>query len=156
VPNPHPVTYPIRGCNPFPSSLALLLIVFWTVPCSLPAADRSPAKPLKPGADYRHIHRQAANDLFANRPDAAARWCQNFLQANPTDAEAWFLLTAALAQLNQPDRAREAFDQALQAGLPLGRFQAGPRSAFLALAQYGSKTGFPLPLSLSMAPCSGI
>lgn len=88
----------------------------------------------------RRMFEQHPADLFYKRrgqrqllaiiegdPAQAVIWCRQRLKADPDDAESWFMLAIARAQLEEIDAAIEAVHAALKAGLPFGRFLAGPR-----------------------------
>ncbi len=66
--------------------------------------------------------------ILRGNAEQAEQWCRERLAADPHDAESWFMLTAARAQLGRLDEAVEAMHTALAEGLPFERFLAGPRS----------------------------
>ncbi len=65
--------------------------------------------------------------ILDGQPERAAELCRARLQAQPGDAESLFVLTVALTQMGQLEPAMETVTRALDAGLPFGRFLAGPR-----------------------------
>jgi alkaline phosphatase D len=65
--------------------------------------------------------------ILEGQPEKAAGLCRARLQNDPGDAESLFVLTVALTQMGQLEPAMETLTRALDAGLPFGRFLAGPR-----------------------------
>ena len=85
----------------------------------------------------RQPKRRGQRQLLAvldGRPEEAARMCRRRLADDPEDAESLFVLTVALTRLGDLDAALLALRQALDAGLPFGRFVAGPRDLLGPLA----------------------
>jgi alkaline phosphatase D len=65
--------------------------------------------------------------ILDGQPEKAAELCRARLRSDPRDAESLFVLTVAQARMGQLDSAMETVARALDAGLPFGRFLAGPR-----------------------------
>ncbi len=65
--------------------------------------------------------------ILDGQPEDAPRWGAERLQHDPLDLEAMFTRTAAYCQLAQVDRAFASMREAVEAGLPVERFLAGPR-----------------------------
>lgn len=65
--------------------------------------------------------------ILRGRPEQAEAWARGRLAADPDDAESWFMIAVACATMNREDDAVAAMHAALAAGLPFGRFVAGPR-----------------------------
>ncbi len=77
--------------------------------------------------DYRTVHTAGLNYMAAWKYAEAAAAFQAVLERSPRDAEALFGLAAAAAHLGDTKKAMAAATQALDAGLPIERFAAGPR-----------------------------
>lgn len=73
--------------------------------------------------------------ILDGQTETAAELCRARLAEDPDDAESLFVLTVALTQLGQLDRALEAARRAVDAGLPFGRFLAGPRELLAPLTE---------------------
>jgi alkaline phosphatase D len=61
------------------------------------------------------------------KPELAAQWCKEYLEKDPQQLEALFALAIAQAQLGNIDEAFATMQTAVDGGLPLERFIAGPR-----------------------------
>lgn len=66
-------------------------------------------------------------DIVAGKPEEAIRDLENYLQDHPGNLEVFFNLAVAYAREGKPDQAMAMTDKALESGLPLERFLAGPR-----------------------------
>jgi len=77
--------------------------------------------------DYRNVHTTGLNHLVAGRYKEAAAAFGAVLERSPKDAEALFGLAAATAHTGDVRKGMATVTQALDAGLPLERFVAGPR-----------------------------
>ncbi len=60
-------------------------------------------------------------------PQATIAECRRWLVTRPDDAEVWFALTAAYSRANKLQEAADTMRRALELGLPIERFLAGPR-----------------------------
>jgi alkaline phosphatase D len=80
-------------------------------------------------ADIKYSrHHQAFLRLILNRqPGQAVLELKNYLKNHPGDAEAYYSLVLAHAQMGHPDRSIESIKRGLELGLDLVRFLAGPR-----------------------------
>ena len=65
--------------------------------------------------------------IMEGRTGEAVALCQAILANNPDDQESLFNLTIAHCQMGQMEEAVASMMRALKAGLPFGRFLAGPR-----------------------------
>ena len=65
--------------------------------------------------------------ILDGQPEKAAALCRARLDSDPGDAESLFVLAVAQTRMGRLDAALETVDRALEAGLPMGRFLAGPR-----------------------------
>jgi len=78
----------------------------------------------------RYPKRRGQRQMLAildGQPERAAELCRARLQSDPADAESLFVLAVALTQMGQLEPAMETVTRALDAGVPFGRFLAGPR-----------------------------
>ncbi len=74
-------------------------------------------------------------DIVEGRTEEAARYAQELLAADPADLESLFNLSIAQAQLGHLDQAAAAMRQALERGMPIERFVAGPRGILKPLVE---------------------
>ena len=74
-------------------------------------------------------------------PNKAIELADARLAEDRADAESWFIKAVALSQLDRIDAAEAAMHVALDAGMPFGRFLAGPREL---LAPLAATEGFAL------------
>jgi len=93
----------------------------------LPLAARGGQPKAKGPGDYRTVHTAGLNHMAAGNHAEAAAAFQAVLERSPRDAEALFGLAAAAAHAGDLKKAMAAVAQALDAGLPIERFVAGPR-----------------------------
>ncbi|MFW6189187.1 MAG: alkaline phosphatase D family protein [Planctomycetota bacterium] len=84
---------------------------------------------------YKRAHRPCMKLMEQGDYGGAAEWCRAFLDRYPQDPEALYFLTAAYARLGRTSDAASAARRAVDAGLPAGRFYAGPRAWFGDLTQ---------------------
>ncbi|MHC4177770.1 MAG: alkaline phosphatase D family protein [Planctomycetota bacterium] len=73
--------------------------------------------------------------IVDGKPEKAVRNCQDRLEADPNHLESLYNLTIAYCQLKQNQKALAAMKRAIEAGLPPGRFIAGPRDLLAPLAE---------------------
>jgi len=78
-------------------------------------------------ATYKQVHRNMITALASGRADKAAAKAEQFLEKHPGDAESHFVLACAHTALGRLDEAMAHVKAAAEAGLPVGRFLAGPR-----------------------------
>jgi alkaline phosphatase D len=78
-------------------------------------------------ADYKQQNRDAISEIVDAKHDKAIRHFNSYLKEHPNDLESMYGLTVAYAQKNDIDKAVSYAKQAVDAGLPFGRFLAGPR-----------------------------
>jgi alkaline phosphatase D len=90
------------------------------------------------GGDLRLYGRRGQRqmlDILEGRLDDAVKYCEELLAPDPKDAESLFTLTAARCAQKDYAAAAESMKKAVEAGLPFGRFLAGPREIFEPLRQ---------------------
>ncbi len=102
--------------------LLLCLTCLWVAPAS-------------PAQSYKTQHRDAISRIVDGDCDAAIEDFKNYLQEHPKDLESLYGLAVAYAQKQNFARATEYVKKALDAGLPFGRFLAGPRELLRPLTQ---------------------
>jgi len=108
-------------------SLCVCLIAVFVVGGAEPGeAKKKRRRPRR----YKKAHYKGMNLLAAGRHEDAAAFFENFLESYPNDPEALFGLAAAYCQLGGMKKAMTRVRQAVEAGLPVGRFLAGPRHWF--------------------------
>lgn len=76
---------------------------------------------------YKVVSRDQMRLLAAGETESAAQNWQGYLELNPEDLEACFGLAACYGQLGRIDEAMQMARRAVELGLPLERFLAGPR-----------------------------
>jgi len=86
------------------------------------------------GGQYKRIHQRLLDQITAGEAAKAAQRLATLGEEFPKDAETQYMLAVALAQLGKKDEALAATQRALDAGLPPGRFMAGPRDLLEPLA----------------------
>ena len=103
---------------------------------SLDFAFTAPPKQEKP-RDPVQTKRIGQGQIIAivdGNPERAIAHCESILQHDPKHLESLYNLTIALGRLGKHDEAAETMKKALEAGLPPGRFVAGPRDLLAPLA----------------------
>ena len=83
---------------------------------------------------YKRRGQRQLLEILDGNPNRAIELADARLATDPADAESWFIKAVALSQLDQIDEAEKAMHAALEAGMPFGRFLAGPRGLLAPLA----------------------
>ena len=76
---------------------------------------------------YKQQSRNAISQIVDGKHDSAVKQFENYLKKHPGDLESLYGLAVAYAQKKDIDKAMAYAKQAVDAGLPFGRFLAGPR-----------------------------
>jgi len=76
---------------------------------------------------YKKAHRNMITAVAAGRAKKALAEAQRFLEKHPGDAESHFVLACAHTALGGLDEAMAHVKKAVEAGMPVERFLAGPR-----------------------------
>jgi alkaline phosphatase D len=76
---------------------------------------------------YKKMGRDAISSLVDGKADATIRKTADYLREHPDDVESLYILAVAHARRGQVDQALSYVRRAVAGGLPLARFQAGPR-----------------------------
>ncbi len=90
------------------------------------AKPRPPKKPVLSGQTKR-VGQDQLIAVIDGKLEEAVQRCQRILEVEPNHLESLFNLTVAQGQLGELDKATETMKRAISAGLPPGRFIAGPR-----------------------------
>lgn len=99
---------------------------FLTALDSGPAAGQTDDR--EPNAVYKKTHRDMVTAMARGRPEEALDAARRFFDENPGDLETLYVKALALSQLGKTDEAMDVMKTAVDAGLPFGRFLAGPRA----------------------------
>ncbi|MEO1245710.1 MAG: alkaline phosphatase D family protein [Pseudomonadota bacterium] len=86
---------------------------------------------------YKRRGQRQMLEIIDGDPEAAIELATARLANDPRDAESQFIIAVAYAVLGDIERAFAATQAALQAGMPLERFLAGPRELLAPLTQAG-------------------
>jgi len=76
---------------------------------------------------YKKHNRDAISLIVDGKVDTAIKRMASYLEEHPDDLEALYALAVAYNQKQDIDKALDHVNQALEAGIPFGRFLAGPR-----------------------------
>ena len=83
---------------------------------------------------YKRRGQRQLLEVLDGNPTRAIELADVRLADDPADAESHFIRAVALTQLDRIDEAEAAMQAALDAGMPFGRFLAGPRDLLAPLA----------------------
>ena len=89
----------------------------------------------KADKSYKRRGQRQLLAILDGNSEQALQWAEERLAADPDDLEARFNQTIAYCQLGQLERAFAAMKQAVEAGLPVERFLAGPRTLLRPLTE---------------------
>jgi len=104
----------------------LLLLICLTLFCFIPATCAQ--------EQYKKQNRDAISQIVDGKYDAAIEHFEDYLGKHPKDLESLYGLAVAYAQKGNIDKALGYVRQAVDEGLPFGRFLAGPRDLLKPLA----------------------
>jgi len=82
----------------------------------------------KADGSYKRRGQRQMLAIIDGDAEQAVQWAKQRLEADPNDVESMFNLAAAYCRLEQQDLAMSAVRDAVEGGLPIERFQAGPRA----------------------------
>jgi len=121
-----------------------ILIAVLLIAPAASAAEKSKGKKggkrrasVRLNGQYKRAHQRLLKQILAGKSEAAATTMEKILAAHPDDGETHFMMAVARAQLGQLDKSHAATQQAVQHGVPLGRFVAGPRNLLAPLSKHG-------------------
>jgi len=86
-------------------------------------------------AQYKQTHRNMITSLASARTDKAVAAAEAYLEKNPGDLESPFILAAAYTQKGDIPKAMTFAKKAVEGGLPIDRFIAGPRDLLRPLVE---------------------
>ncbi|MEA3368288.1 MAG: hypothetical protein U9R68_09270, partial [Planctomycetota bacterium] len=84
---------------------------------------------------YKQTHRNMITDVAEGRADKAAAAARKFLEKNPGDLESHFVLACAHTVQGDLKKAMAHVKAAVEGGMPIGRFLAGPRDLLKPLVE---------------------
>jgi len=117
----------------FVSVLAFVVLLACSAAQEAAAQRRGKPKPAN-----KRVGQGQIQPLIDGDAGEAVRRCEAFLKHDPQDGESLFNLTLALAATGEAERAAATMRRALEAGVPPGRFLAGPRRLLKPLADSGA------------------
>jgi len=106
-------------------SFTCVTLLCFSVGC---ADETEPNKRQRSAVDYKKLHRDAISQIVDGRYDSAIKVFDDYLEEYPADRESLYGLAIAYTQKSDIGKALGYVEQAIDAGLPFGRFLAGPRS----------------------------
>jgi len=86
-------------------------------------------------AQYKQVHRDMVTRLAGGQADRAIAEAQAYLEKNPDDLESPFILAVAYTQKGDLATAMTFVKKAVEGGLPIDRFVAGPRDLLAPLVE---------------------
>jgi len=98
--------------------------LFWFASSAAGAAEGQSEKKQE---QYKKQNRNAISQIVDGDYDAAIKHFEDYLKEHPGDLESLYGLAVAYAAKSDVDKAMDYVTQAVDAGLPFGRFLAGPR-----------------------------
>jgi alkaline phosphatase D len=109
-----------------------LMVALLLVAAAPKAAPKK--KPRRP-RQYKKASRDQITRIATGNTARAVKYFEGYLAENPGDLESLYGLAMAHGQLEQFDKAMEYVAKAVEAGLPFGRFHAGPRGLLKPLTE---------------------
>ncbi len=85
--------------------------------------------------EYKRRGQRLLLATLNGNPNESLRWAAEYLAADPQDLESIFNQSIAYCQLGEIDQAFAAMKQAVEGGLPIERFLAGPRQMLIPLTE---------------------
>jgi len=100
------------------------------------AVAASPARTaLARSAQYKKANRDAITRIATGKAGEAVKRAKDYLKKNPKDLESIYILALAHASMNEPAEAMDYVKKAVEGGLPVERFLAGPRKLVASLTR---------------------
>ncbi|VAX23253.1 hypothetical protein MNBD_IGNAVI01-1752 [hydrothermal vent metagenome] len=103
-----------------------------------------------PKLEYKRRGQRALLEIIAGKPELAEEYCRRLLSKDFEDLESYFNLAVALAQQNKIDEAVQTVKTAVDMGLPVGRFLAGPRDLLKPLVESKDFKDYAAPFKLEI------
>ncbi|MCX6168474.1 MAG: alkaline phosphatase D family protein [Ignavibacteriales bacterium] len=100
--------------------------------------------------EYKRRGQRALLLTIAGKSQEAENFCRESLKGDSEDLEAYFNLVVALTQQNKIDEAVQTVKKAVDMGLPLGRFFAGPRDLLKPLVESEAFKKYAAPFNLNI------
>jgi alkaline phosphatase D len=107
--------------------------------------------------EYKRRGQRQMLDIVEGRVNDAADYCHKLLEDDPDDLESLYNLAVAQAQMGNIDDAVKTMKEAVDKGLPFGRFLAGPRDVLKPLtdSQQFKEYATAHPIELLHGPMLG-
>ncbi|MHC4501935.1 MAG: hypothetical protein ACYTFI_01410, partial [Planctomycetota bacterium] len=100
------------------------------------AAAVSPATTaLAKSAQYKKSNRELITRIATGRAAEAVKRARDYLKKKPKDLESMYILALAHASLDEPAKGMDYVKKAVEGGLPVERFLAGPRKLVASLTR---------------------
>lgn len=99
---------------------------------------------------YKRRGQKALLEIIDGNLVEAEKYCRGLLEHDSEDLEAYFNLAITLAQQNKIDEAVQTVKTAVDMGLPLGRFLAGPRDLLKPLVDSKGFKDYAAPFQLEI------
>ena len=106
-----------------------------TITFLLPFADAQ-LQAVDLGDQYKRIHQNALRAVLEANTTTSIEALKAHAQAHPNDAETWFMVAVAYTARDEMEQAMKSAKRAVDLGLPVERFLAGPRSLLAPLTEY--------------------
>lgn len=100
--------------------------------------------------EYMRRGQKALLEIIAGRPAEAEAYCRQLLERDTEDLEARFNLAVALTRQHRLAEAMAEVKAAVDFGLPLGRFLAGPRELLKPLVESPEFQAYAAPFNLEV------
>jgi alkaline phosphatase D len=101
----------------------------------LPLAD-SQGQTVNLGEEYKRIHQNALRAILDGNTTGSIQALRAYAQAHPNDAETCYMVAVAHTARDEMEQGMESVKRAVELGLPVERFLAGPRSLLASLKEY--------------------
>ena len=105
----------------------ILLLIYLTLFCFVPATCAQ--------EQYKKLARDSVSEIVDGKYDAAIIDSETYLDKYPKDLESMYVMAVAYAQKGNIEEALGYVKQAVDTGLPFGRFLVGPRDLLKPLTE---------------------
>jgi alkaline phosphatase D len=124
-----------RGLIAAAACLALVSAADAQPPAERPRTGRANRPARRRPRQYKQVGRALITQLARGRHAQVIESAEAYLEDSPGDLESMFLLAVAHARARRPEKAMGYVRKAVEAGLPIGRFLAGPRDLLRPLTE---------------------